>query len=297
MKTKILCLSLFCLSIFGCNQGSVETIPSNTVMSSQVFQLYTVEGSRSNMQVVAAFRVGGATGTTLELTAPGKVSYNAAEMPVSAPSNLIGTSYRMKGTDYRISGNEYRAKHDFLFTDNDGKTYANSISLSPLEIVTNSALALQNNQPTTISLSRTVAADEKLTVGIGTSIGDEIPTAGNSIYFNSSRNAIIITPQYWQAKSLRTKTEVEIVVSKSAGITQGSPLGGSISAKYSAAPTAISVSAAKTTSSNKNAIINSNASAIANAAPKTVNANVKNLPKPNSNDLNANIEINKNSPR
>jgi hypothetical protein len=288
MKTKILLLSVFCLSLFGCNQGSVETIPSNTVMTSQIYQIYNVEGSRSEMNSVALFRVGGATGTTLELTAPGKVLYNSAEMSVSAPSNLVGTNYRMKGTDYRMSGKEYRAKHDFSFTDNDGKTYLNSINLSPLEIVSNSAFTLENNQPTTIPLSRAVGTDEKLTLAIGTNSEEEIPAADNSVYFNPSRNAVIITPKYWQTKNLRPKAELEIAVSKSATITQGTPLGGSISAKYSAAPIYVSVNNAKAATANTNKM----AAANANTAPKSANANVKTLPKVAANGSNSNATTN-----
>jgi hypothetical protein len=260
MKTKILLFSVFCISIFGCNQGSVETIPSNTVMTSQIYQIYNVEGSRSETNSVAVFRVGGATGTTLELTAPGRVLYNSAEMPLSAPSNLIGTNYRMKGTDYRMSGKAYAARHDFSFTDNDGKTYLNSINLSPIEIISNTAFTLENSQPAMISLSRTVGTDEKLTLAIGTSSSDEVPAADNSVYFNPSRNAVIITPKYWQTKNLSPKAELEIAVSKSASITQATPLGGSISAKYSAAPIYVSVNNAKSTTTNTNI--------------KTVNANV-----------------------
>ncbi len=286
MKTKFLLMSAFCMSIFGCNQGSVETISSNTVMTSQIYQIYDVEGSRSETSSVAIFRVGGATGTTLELTAPGKVLYNSAEMPMSAPSNLIGTNYRMKGTDYRMSGKEYRAKHDFSFTDNDGKTYLNSINLSPLEFVSKTAFTFENTQPTTIPLSRTVEMDEKLTLAIGTNSDEEIPSADNSVYFNPSRNAVIITPKYWQTRNLGSKPELEITVSKSTIVTQGTPLGGSISAKYAAAPIYISINNAKAATANANKTVS------ANAAPKSANANVKTLPKVAANVSNANAATN-----
>ena len=106
--TKILFLLTvsFCFLSLACVQSSVETVPSDTVQSSQIYRIYTIEANKTRTEIAAAFRIGGATGTTVELTAPAQILYNNQAMPVSAPSNLIGTNYRMKGTDYRtFSGN------------------------------------------------------------------------------------------------------------------------------------------------------------------------------------------------
>lgn len=273
MKNNIFTLLIVALgfTICACNQASVDTIASNTVMSSQVYQVYSVEASRSNSQIVATFRVGGATGTTLELTAPGKIFYNTAELAKSDPSNLIGTNYRMKGTDYRLSSKSYQTKHEFSFTDNDGKTYVNSISLAPIEIVSTAPFSLQTVQLTTIPLSRAVGTDEKLTISLDTIIDDEIPTADNSVYFNQTRSAIIVTPKYWQTKSLKAKAELQIEVAKTDSISQGTALGGSISAKYSAAPIFVSVSNSKSAATNANV-------RTANANIKSANANMTTKP-------------------
>lgn len=264
--------------ICGCNQGSVETIGSNTVMSSQVYQVYNVEGNKSQTNITATFRVGGATGTTLALTEPGKILYNGAALEKSDPSNLIGTNYRMKGTDYRTSSKTYQPKHEFNFTDNDGKTSTNSVNLLPIEVSANGGLALQSAQPTTIPLSRTVGTDETATIGIDSIIDDEVSADGGTVYLNTARNAIIVTPNYWQSKQLKAKAEITVKVKKSVALPQGTNLGGSISATYAASPVYVSVSTAKTTTNTndnvKTATVKT-ANINANTTAKVVNANSK----------------------
>lgn len=278
MKFKILLFLAFCSFICACNQGSVDTVESNKVMSSQVYQVYDVEGKKGETKIVATFRVGGATGTTLALTEPGKIVYNGNALEKSDPSNLIGTNYRMKGTDYRNTVKNYQPKHEFVFTDNDGKTSTNSVSLTSLEVSANGGLALQYSEPTTIPLSRTVGNDETVTIGIDSIIDDEVSASGGAVYLNQARNAIVVTPKYWQTKQLKAKAEITVKVKKSVSISQGANLGGSISATFAAAPVYVSVSNAKTTL-NANANVKTanvkTANINANTTAKAVDANLK----------------------
>lgn len=255
--TRILLLLTicFCLINLACVQGSVETISSDTVQASQIYQIYRIEASKSRTEIVAAFRVGGETGTTLALITPAQILHNKQPLPVSAPGNLIGTNYRMKGTDYRTFSDNFQSSHEFSYTDADGKNYVNSINLAPVEISAKGAVSLENDNPTTILLSRTIGADETLTIALDTIIDDEIPTAGNTVYFNEKRNAVIIMPQYWSAKKLKPQTELQIKIKKSGGISNGTPLGGSISAVYKAASLIVNVEPTKkvsTVGSEKN---------------------------------------------
>jgi len=260
MKFKILLFLAFCSFICACNQGSTDTIASNTVMSSQVYQIYYVEGKKGGTTVVATFRVGGATGTTLALTEPGKILYNGTALDKSNPSNLIGTNYRMKGTDYRAMVKNYQPKHEFVFTDNDGKTSTNSVTLLPLEVSANGGLFLDSAQPTTIPLSRAIGTDETLVLGIDTSIGEEV-SGGGTVFLNSARNAVTIMPQYWAEKKLGARATIEIKVKKNSSIAANNNLGGSVTTEYLADPVYVSVSQAKK-------------AANANANTKTANANV-----------------------
>lgn len=224
-----------------CVQASVETVSSNTVQANQIFQIYTIEASAAKTETVAAFRVGGATGTTLELAAPSKILYNDEAMPVSAPGNFIGTNYRVKGTDYRTTFAQYNPAHKFSYTDAKGKTHVNSITLAPIEIASKNAINFDRLKPAMIPLSRVVGANETLTISLDSAIEDRVPTESNFAYLNAKRNAVVITPNYWKAKSLESTAQMKIKIKKSAGVSNGSPLGGSISAVYSAESVSVNI--------------------------------------------------------
>lgn len=260
----LLTISFTFLSL-ACVQGSVETVSSNAVQSSQIYQIYTVETSKAKTEIVAAFRIGGATGTTLELTAPANILYNNQPMPVSVPSNLIGTNYKMKGTDYRTFSNNFQSSHEFSYTDADGKTYVNSISLAPVEISAKAAINIENDTPTTIPLSRAIGATETLTIAIASVIDIEVPNAENTVHFNEKRNAVIITPQYWTAKQLKPQVDLEIKVKKSDSLSNGTPLGGSISAVYKAVTVIVNVEQTKKAST----VSNTNTKNVGNTNAKT----------------------------
>lgn len=282
MNIRTFLFLAFCLFICACNQGSVDTVESNKVMSSQVYQVYDIEGKKGETKVVATFRVGGSTGTTLALTEPGKILYNGTALGKSEPSNLIGTNYRMKGTDYRETVKNYQPKHEFIFTDNDGKTFSNSITLTPVEVSANGGLTLQSSQPAAIPLSRTIANDESVTVAIDSIIDDAIPTSGNTVYLNPARNAIVITPQYWLSKKLSAKAEITVKVKKSSSIAQGTNLGGTFNATFAAEPVFVAVSSAKANAANANVkSANAAVKTAANSAPKAnaANTNAANVVK------------------
>ena len=241
MKILFFLTISICFLTSACVQASVETVSSNTVQSSQIYQIYTIETSRAKTEAVAAFRVGGATGTTLELNAPAKILYNKQPMPVSVPSNLIGTNYRMKGTDYRAGVENFQAVNEFSYTDAKGKNYVNSISIAPVEITTKGTIIFTNSKPTIVALSRAVGANETLTVGFDSPIGDEVPTQEKSVYLTDRRNAVVITPQYWRGKELNSQADLQIKIKKTETVASGTPLGGSISAVYSALPVSVNV--------------------------------------------------------
>lgn len=252
--TEILFLLTISFTFFSlaCVQASVETVSSNTVQASQIYQIYTVRTSKTRTESFSEFRVGGATGTTLELAAPANILYNDQPMSISAPSNLVGTNYKVKGTNYRTFLDNFQSTHEFSYTDADGKTYVNSISLAPVEVSAKSAINLETEKPSTIPLSRAIGADETLTFALDVRPDEEIPTAGNTIYFNEKRNAIIITPQYWSANQVRPQFDLQIKIQKSGGISNGTALGGSIWAIYKSAPVVVNVGQAKKVSTDRN---------------------------------------------
>ncbi len=276
--------------------GSVDTIASNMVNNSQIFQNYYVEGNKSDERINAIFRVGGSTGTTVDLTEPAKISCNGINMEKSGPGSAGGTGLFKKGTDYNLHGEKYETKHDFSFSDSEGKTYLNSISLAPLEAASNAPIRLNLDKPTLVPLSRAVAPDEKLLMTLELSVSDEVSPTESSIYLDQTRRTLIITPRYWTAKSLDSTVSLKMRISKTAAVSQGTQIGGTISADYDSAPVSVSISRAKTANTNVNAAVNTvanskkpvnvnaNTAAVANAAkPANTMAGAQTTPPPSAN--------------
>lgn len=237
-----------------CQQASVDTVNSNTVESAQVYQQYFITATRGQSSVAATFRVGGATGTTVELSQPGKVTYNGAPLDKSAPSNFIGTDYRVKGTDYRKSTDNYQANHEFLYTDAGGKTYRNSIALPPLEIGAK-IISINRKTVSKIPLSRALGAGETIKLLIGYSTIEPIPDQYKTIYLAPERNALIITPKFWQSHSATGETSVGLKVKKTSSISQGTPLGGLMTVEYESSTVNANIINTPKAAANSNAVM------------------------------------------
>ncbi len=231
--------------------ASVDTVASNTVDSSQIYQDYRITGDGSQAKIVATFRVGGATGTTLELKSPGKILYNGASMIFSAPGGVMNV--RTKGTTYETTVQNFPAVNKFDYTDADGRTYSNSINFSSVQIAAQAPLILQRNRPAVLQLSRPIGADEKIRVQYDSGFRDDVPNSDNSLTFNPARSAIIFTPQYWSsAKNLAAKNTVRLEVTKTASVAKGTATGGAISIEFTTSAFAVNVNKSGKLSVNAN---------------------------------------------
>jgi hypothetical protein len=131
------------IAFSGC--ASTQTSPSADVDQTQIYQSYTVSGSAAGTSTITAqFRFGGSLGTTLALTSPSQVTYNAALMaPVDTP--FTGTYYSTEGAAAGSS--------QFVFTDTSGKTYANTISLPSVGFASPPATLSRSTYQTLISFT------------------------------------------------------------------------------------------------------------------------------------------------
>lgn len=145
---------VFLFGVFGC--ASTETIESTKVSSTEIYQSYIIQGSKNSTSVTVTFRVGGSTGSTVDLDAPSKIEHNGKEMNESAPGFL-------KGTDYHDSANNFVANHKFTYTDAGGKVWQNEVSLDALEI-TGKDLKFSKANGGTITLSRAIGEDENIEI-------------------------------------------------------------------------------------------------------------------------------------
>ena len=147
---------IFLFGVLGC--ASTETIESTKVSPTEIYQSYAIQGTKNSTNVTATFRVGGPTGSTVDLDAPGKVDHNGKEMSESKPGF-------MKGTDYHDSANEFVANHKFSYTDSSGKVWENEISLEALEISSNN-LTISRASGSAIMFSRPIGKDENVEISL-----------------------------------------------------------------------------------------------------------------------------------
>jgi len=141
---------VFLFGVLGC--ASTETIESTKVAPSEIYQSYLIRASRNGTSVNTTFRVGGPTGSTVDLDAPARVELNGKEMSESKPGFL-------KGTDYNASFEQFVPVHRFKFTDSSEKVWENEISLDALEI-TSGEILFSKVGGGSLTISRPVGKDE-----------------------------------------------------------------------------------------------------------------------------------------
>lgn len=177
MLLKILPVFLiFLLMILGC--ASTETVESTKVAPTEIYQSYLIRATKNSTGVNVTFRVGGPTGSTVDLDAPSNVSHNGKEMTESAPGFL-------KGTDYHGSANQFVSHHKFSYKDASGKVWENEISLDALE-VNSQNLNISKMKGGTITLSRPVGKDETVEFSL---VSERNPPATNGANGNSNINS------------------------------------------------------------------------------------------------------------
>jgi hypothetical protein len=150
LKKHFYLFSLLLLLTFGCR--SCDTVESTKIAQSEIFQDYAVEAGPGSTVVSATFRVGGGTGTTVDLDAPSRVDHNGAEMAENSRTMLAGTYYS-------FSAGEFIGRHEFAYTNGEGRVFRNVIELERIDpLLVPSTLG--GNGKVVILLSRPVREDE-----------------------------------------------------------------------------------------------------------------------------------------
>ncbi|MBK9528846.1 MAG: hypothetical protein IPO41_11120 [Acidobacteria bacterium] len=150
--SSILAVAILVFIAFGCR--SCETIDSSKLDPSEIYQEYSVTVS-DRTAVSAEFRVSGSTGTTIALVAPSKVEHNGRAM-----NEHLRTVFA--GTYYSAENDGFVGSHTFVFTDNSGKQYRNSIEFEPIKIATDSINLSKGARTIVIPLSRGLVDGESL---------------------------------------------------------------------------------------------------------------------------------------
>jgi hypothetical protein len=128
MKLQTLFIAIALSSFVGC---STDTVGSNDVNPGSIHQDYSLNYTESSntSQLSAQFRVGGSSGTTVELEPPALIYVNGQTLK---KNTFFGTSYSASVGGAIASAN-------FEYIDNNGLRYMNSVPLKVLTTTLNSA--------------------------------------------------------------------------------------------------------------------------------------------------------------
>lgn len=219
---------------------SRETVVSTHVNPADVYQDYAIFGNQKETKIYAFFRVGGSTGTTIDLEAPSKVESDGKSM-ARVPPNF------MKGLNYTASEEGYKAFHEIIFTASDGKDYRNTIALEAIEFNTEEAIVLRRSQTNFISLTRAISQDssEKLNLVLSNEdfetqekkrVKVDLPNT-----YDTSENALIISSKNLQKMPAGSNAMIIMEVGKSITLPQKTGAGGNLSINYSAKPLKVQI--------------------------------------------------------
>lgn len=203
---------------------SMETVSSKDVNPEAVYQDYsmTYKEDSGSTHISAQFRVGGWSGTTIELEAPAELKVNGA--PVSK-STLFGTRYeKSTGGFVRTVVFEYKTA--------DGKVLTNSISIDPLYLRQAPAVA-SAHAPYVVELDAPA-------LGSGESVSAELfqesRDAHDRIEYRTARatynSGRAVFPVAELKKLANGMAKLRLSRSKRQGLAQATREGGGISASY-----------------------------------------------------------------
>lgn len=219
---------LYLLIIIFSSCASTDSSESKNVNQEEIWQSYWVDYNEAEEKLTAGatFRFGGATGTTLQLTEPSKLTFEDTELDFTSGVLIQGV---IGGTHYGYEGRgAYKGNYSFEYTNNNGKTYVNSIAAEPLDVdsVPEILTAAGNNVIT--FKTAPLAAGEDLSISVS-------KQNGNTITFddiNATKNSIVFSGAKLNELG---NGDVTITFTKSKNLDklqQGEHLGGKISLTY-----------------------------------------------------------------
>lgn len=235
-KLLFLLLLAFCCLAMKC--ASNAKLESGNVNQDDIHQVYVIKRSQDSMEIRARFRLNDRLGDTLALTSPSQVSYNDKAM--------ARQDHFMTGANYFADEKSYQAMNKFVFTDTKGKTYANTISLEPIEFATDS-VQLKKSSQSLIPVTRIVKDEDvkallTIKVSTGTEFTSEVQSgrgiAGfrSSVYFDEAKKAIIIEPDFLKEIAEGAVTISFLARRQKDKLEQATKRGGEIFIEYAANP-------------------------------------------------------------
>lgn len=215
---------------------SMDTVSSKDVQAEAVYQNLSLNYSEdtNSTSMSAQFRVGGWSGTTVELESPAGLRINGRTPSKSA---FLGTSYEVRSSGFVRSAT-------FEYQGSDGRLLTNSISMDPVVLryapsvasVTNTfevdveAVNLQPRESLRVELSQEFRHPDTGVMTFARATGT---------YDKSRAKAVFST---YELNRLNNGTaRLEISRSKSGTLAQATREGGTISASYHLRPVSVTI--------------------------------------------------------
>ena len=246
LKKHFYLFFLLLLLTFGCR--SCDTVESDKLAQSEIHQKYSVYATKGETRVIAIFRVGGPTGTTVDLDSPSKVEYNGSQLTENLRSILSGTTYNAT-----IEG--FQGTHAFTYTNGDGKVFRNQIAFEPLDPISG-PLTINPSDKTAVLLSRPVRENESVQASITslepTPQNSNTNTEGNKMPegpmysfdiptdLNNTRTALLIGRGALKV-FVTVKAHLKIVVRDQRDLQEKTVTGGNIGYEYTSSGLSVTV--------------------------------------------------------
>jgi len=171
------------------------------------------------LTATATFRFGGANGTTLLLVKPSSVLFENQAMP-NENNVFSGTYYEMNFQTGIKPG------YQFVYTDGDGKSYANRAVIIPAEI-TSAPKLIDKNEGFSVSWDYPLQNGESIHLFV------EDKTGNSASVYNNAVGSITMKMNPAELKNLKTgDVNVFLVRENSSALENATHLGGSMFVKY-----------------------------------------------------------------
>lgn len=214
---------------------SVDTVGSDEVKSEAIHQTYSLryDEDSDSTHLSAQFRVGGWSGTTVNLRSPASLTANGKGL---TKESFLGTSY---------SGIErgFVPAATFDFTDADGRHLSNSVRIDPLRLLkADQTVSVQRAYEVEIQRVNPVP-EESVSVGLRQSRprsdGSNEYIYANGVFDIARGKAVFSTVEL--NKLNNGAATLVISRSKSTRLQQSTKEGGSISATYNLRPMSVTI--------------------------------------------------------
>jgi hypothetical protein len=232
---QLLLLTLLLCSSLALRCASSNKLESGNVNQDEIFQSYYIRREKDALDIHATFRLKDKYGDTLALTAPSRVTYNDKDM--------VRRDIFMSGANYIVEEKSFQSSNRFVFTDTKGKTYANSITLEPLDFAA-ADVQIKKTAPAVLPVTRIIKEEDvKVTLTLKDSAQKEFYSEvrggrgvvgfRSSVYFDEAKKAIILEPDFMKDVADGAVT-ISMTARKEKGAEQATGRGGELSIEYAA---------------------------------------------------------------